>query len=200
MFDDHPSLSASLEDFEHNEPASPTFRLPSQHSGFKLEDSEQENESNSEEPWSPPAWKNPPSNSGWYRHQPYLQQNSHLRRSMSPVKSRELSPEYESAKEDEGDYTLPANIPLPRDSVSPAKELPPGPAVHTGGGVDFEESFAEREETSKPQENPGNCLQALNLVVHGQLLTWFKIFVSEYVRKFSIGQKLWKRLLLGSVQ
>ena len=171
IFDDHASLSASLEDFEHNEPASPAFRLPSQHSGFKSEDSEPENESNSEEPWSPPAWKNPPSSHGWYRHQPYLQQSMNSRPSASPIKSRELSPEYESAMEDEGDYTLPANIPLPRDSISPAKEIPPSPSVYAKGGVDVEENMPDKEEASRAPENLGNCLQALNSTVYGDLLT-----------------------------
>lgn len=40
-FDAHPSLQASLEDFEHDE-RSPVFGLPSQHSGFRSEDSEVE--------------------------------------------------------------------------------------------------------------------------------------------------------------
>ena len=124
MFDNHPSLSASLEDFEHNEQRSPVFRVPSHHSGFRSDESDAGQDSVSDGPWSPPGWRNQSTGSAWYRHQPYLQE-SRLRLSASPAKSRERSSP--GVKSDD-DPTLPANIPLPRGSLSPMKEMSPGPA------------------------------------------------------------------------
>ncbi len=161
MFDSHPSLSASLESMENR---SPVFGLPSQHSGLKLEDSEADVESNSEEPWSPPAWRNQHAAGGWYRHQPYLQQNSKLKPSASPSHSRGTSPQYEDARENEGETIIPANIPLPRGSMSPTKELSPSPQPCAGGAQDFEtqdfgQQYAPVEEpTSKAPENANNCV------------------------------------------
>lgn len=126
-FDDHPSLAASLEDFEHND-RSPTFGLPSQHSGFKSDESEPEGDSTSEGPWSPPAWRRQTAEAAWYRHQPYAQDHRLLRHSPSPSRSRTTSPRYQSAKEaEEGDTIQAANIPLPRGSMSPIKEQSPSP-------------------------------------------------------------------------
>ncbi|MCJ1301238.1 hypothetical protein MMC08_004037 [Hypocenomyce scalaris] len=159
MFDDHPSLSASLEDFENNENASPLFRLPSQHSGFKSDDSEADVESNSEGPWSPPAWKQQNTGSGWYRHQPYQQGNPDPRSSGSPSRSREMSPKYESAREDEGDVTIPANIPLPRGSMSPVKERSPSPSPYPAGGQDFGETFGQAEQAAVMHESPNNYIR-----------------------------------------
>ncbi|KAL8762188.1 MAG: hypothetical protein Q9184_001785 [Pyrenodesmia sp. 2 TL-2023] len=119
-FDDHPSLAASLEDFEHND-RSPTFGLPSQHSGFKSDESEPEGDSTSEGPWSPPAWRRRTADAAWYRHQPYAQDHRLLRPSTSPSGSRTTSPRYQSAEEaEEGDTIQAANIPLPREPIEAA--------------------------------------------------------------------------------
>ncbi|MCJ1227203.1 hypothetical protein MMC12_003858 [Toensbergia leucococca] len=159
MFDDHPSLSASLEDFEHNENRSPLFGLPSQHSGFKSDDSEIDAESNSDGPWSPPAWRRQNAGSGWYQHQPYLE--APLRPSLptSPSRSRETSPQYESAREDEEDITLPANIPLPRDTISPSKEPSPSPSLYPERGQDFAENFGQTEQAAVVPENTNNYIR-----------------------------------------
>ena len=159
LYDDHPSLSASLEDFEHNE-RSPVFGLPSQHSGFKSsEDSESEDEPVSEEPWSPPAWRQQNAAGGWYGHNPYpnSKNNTLLQPSASASHSRGTSPQYESAKEDE-DLTVPANIPLPRGSMSPVKENSPSPSPYPEGGEDFAQNFGETEEAVAAPENPNNCV------------------------------------------
>ncbi|KAL8798603.1 MAG: hypothetical protein Q9182_006538 [Xanthomendoza sp. 2 TL-2023] len=166
-FDDHPSLAASLEDFEHND-RSPTFGMPSQHSGFKSEESEPECDSNSEGPWSPPAWRRQVADAGWYRHQPYAQNSRHLKPSTSPSRSRHTSPQYQSAHEDEGDTILPANIPLPRGSISPAKEQSPSPEVEqntTHGAEDRER--AEVQQRTEPIESA---------------ISWFKILASNATR------------------
>ncbi|EZF32806.1 hypothetical protein H109_07466 [Trichophyton interdigitale MR816] len=100
VFDDHPSLDASLEDFEEQYAhRSPFFGLPSQHSGFRsgiseASPSEQDgNISRSSSPWSPPGlratftrpeYQTPKQHSAlgyhpammagaaWYRQQPYM--------------------------------------------------------------------------------------------------------------------------------
>jgi len=159
LFESHPSLSASLEDFENNENPSPVFRVPSQHSGFKLEESDADVASNSSGPWSPPGWRPSDAGSGWYRHQPYAQisPSPKLRFSASGSRSREASPQYESADED---YTIPANIPLPRGSLSPvkegspAKERSPSPAPADDAEVDTEKKIKE----SVVPADPNNCV------------------------------------------
>ena len=166
MFDDHPSLSASLEDFEHNEsrsPTSPTFALPSQHSGFKSDESEVDAES-SEGPWSPPGgipatWRKNYTVGGWYKHQPYLQENQSLKASASPSCSRNTSPQYESAREDEGETILPANIPLPRGSMSPVKERSPSASPYPKGEEDFRQTFENAEQNPAAHESANNCAQ-----------------------------------------
>ncbi len=171
MYDDHPSLSASLEDFEHS-PRSPVFGLPSQHSGFQLEESESEDEPASEvpsEPWSPPAWRQRNPAGGWYQHQPYPQDSNLPKASASASPSRGTSPRYESAHEEEGDITLAAKIPLPRGSTSPVKErspirsskrdsASPSPSPYPEGGQDFGQKFGEAEEVLEVPASSNNCL------------------------------------------
>ncbi|KAL8836766.1 MAG: hypothetical protein Q9176_006089 [Flavoplaca citrina] len=151
--DDHPSLSASLEDFEHND-RSPTFGMPSQHSGFKSEESEPEGDSTSEGPWSPPAWRRQVADAGWYRHQPHAQDNRHLKPSISPSRSRHTSPQYQNAQEEEGDTILPANIPLPRGSMSPIKEQSPSPeAVQASRDHTEEHEQSQHPVDAHPRSN-----------------------------------------------
>ena len=170
LYDDHPSLSASLEDFEQS-PRSPVFGLPSQHSGFKSEESESEDEPNSElsgEPWSPPAWRQQNTTGGWYQHQPYSQDKKLKKASVSASNSRGTSPKYESAREDDGDITLAVKIPLPKGSASPVKErspsmspehndVPPNPSPHAEGGQDLGPDFAERGGAVAEPEHSNNC-------------------------------------------
>ncbi|PYI07619.1 hypothetical protein BO78DRAFT_87324 [Aspergillus sclerotiicarbonarius CBS 121057] len=149
-FDDHPSLDASLEDFETNSNArrSPMFGLPSQHSGFRSEESEGEEEdlTPNGERWSPPGLRRYDyvQGSGWYRHQPYVrtidQDRFCLKPSvgLSPSQSREPSPQYEDALEapaagkrsqsaESGDITIAASVPLPADAETPQKGRSPSP-------------------------------------------------------------------------
>lgn len=154
--DDHPSLSASLEDFEHND-RSPTFGLPSQHSGFKSDESEPEGDSRSEGPWSPPAWRRQTADAAWYRHQPYAQDSRLLKPSKSPSRSRTTSPQYQSAEEAEGDTILPANIPLPRGSMSPVKEQSPSPEPAQLPENDYEDrALSEQPDATAAPSN--NCM------------------------------------------
>lgn len=159
LYESHPSLSASLEDFETNEQASPVFRVPSQRSGFKSDESEADAASNSEGPWSSPGWRRSDAGSGWYRHQPYLQDGPNMRFSASGSRSRETSPKYESAEEDKEDMTIPANVPLPRGSSSPRKERSPSPPPRDDGGLKYGEAFEQLKEESAPAESQNNCAE-----------------------------------------
>ncbi|PYH75467.1 hypothetical protein BO82DRAFT_27358 [Aspergillus uvarum CBS 121591] len=110
-FDDHPSLDASLEDFESssNTQRSPLFSLPSQHSGFREEESDPDDEDPNPnmERWSPPGFRRHDYNpgSGWYRHEAYSRSPEKERPvlkptvGVSPSQSREGSPQYEDAVE-----------------------------------------------------------------------------------------------------
>ena len=159
VFDDHPSLSASLEDFEHTDNRSPVFGLPSQHSGFKSEDSEADAESESTGPWSPPAsaWKSTSGAGAWYRHQPYQNAKPQFKLSTSPSRSRHTSPNYESAKENEGETLMPADIPLPSGSRSPTKERSPSPALSPGKVGEFMPTLAGIDESLRVLDSPNNC-------------------------------------------
>ncbi|KAI9934988.1 hypothetical protein ASPWEDRAFT_663686 [Aspergillus wentii DTO 134E9] len=164
VFDDHPSLDASLEDFENNSNAhrSPMFGLPSQHSGFRSEESEGEEEdlTPNGERWSPPGFRRYDyvQGSGWYRHQPYLRKIDQDRLSLkptvglSPSQSREPSPQYEDALEsptvgkrsdtETGDsITIAANVPLPTDADSPQKGRSPSPGPAARASPDEGQDF-----------------------------------------------------------
>ncbi|KAL4958712.1 uncharacterized protein BDV14DRAFT_194346 [Aspergillus stella-maris] len=156
VFDDHPSLDASLEDFENTSNAhrSPIFGLPSQHSGFRSEESDGEDEDTiaAGDRWSPPGFRryDHTPGSGWYRHQPYERKIDHDRFSLkptvglSPSQSREASPQYEDAPEAPaaghrsprspeagGDVAdVAANVPLPDEAATsplPLKGRSPSP-------------------------------------------------------------------------
>ena len=159
IFDDHPSVAASLEDFEHNDNRSPIFGLPSQHSGFKSEESEGDAESESTGPWSPPAsaWKSKSGAGAWYRHQPYQYAAPQLKVSASPSKSRQTSPRHESVKAEEGETVLPADIPLPPGSRSPTKERSPSPDEPVGKVRDSTGSLLGIDETLRNSDSPNNC-------------------------------------------
>ncbi|KAH2939880.1 hypothetical protein KXW15_005263 [Aspergillus fumigatus] len=174
FIDDHPSLDASLEDFENNSNAhrSPVFGLPSQHSGFRSEESECEEEDTTPngERWSPPGFRRYDyvQGSGWYRHQPYVRKGENDRPvlkptvGVSPSLSREASPQYEDAIEtplvkkrsesaDTGDATIAANVPLPADTPLKGRSPSPSPALRASPadeGLDF-----------GPENNLSNCGQ-----------------------------------------
>lgn len=160
MFESHPSLSASLEDFESNEQASPALRVPSHHSGFEEDDSEAA--SNSEPPWSPTAWRRHEAGNAWFQHQPYLQNSPNIRSRGSITRSREESVKYESAVEDRDDFTLAANIPLPRGSISPIREKSTFLPVFPEGGKDHAQTFGTTKEVEgELPEAPNNCAPVL---------------------------------------
>lgn len=161
-FDDHPSLSASLEDYEEHQNRSPLFDLPSQHSGFKSEPetSDADLESSNGEPWSPPGFKRHSRGSGWFRHDPYdTKSRLSLGPSMSPSRSRQTSPEYQDALEQEEDLTIPANIPLPPGADSPIKEMSPEPESRLNSR---ERTFPDNQEWMSEEAEPSAAECAKN--------------------------------------
>jgi len=127
-FDEHPSLNHSLVDFDYSDrEQSPVFGIPSQHSGFRSEESESEPEPT----FAPAAWtQSLKRGSGLYQHQQYL------RGSGGGSRSRESS--HESSGSGQGDRASPASIPLPASTSasrrgtpysSPEPEPEPEPAL-----------------------------------------------------------------------
>lgn len=123
----HPSVNASMDDFEARE-FSPTFPdVPSHHSGFRSPNASEFSES-SRRSYSPPAWRK--AGSGWFKHP-----------SLSPQRegylSKEPSPQYHSAEE-EGDMDLTAyrsamRVPLPASPVKGRSvRNTPEPAIGAG--------------------------------------------------------------------
>lgn len=182
VFDDHPSLDASLEDFENNSNShrSPVFGLPSQHSGFRSEDSDGEIEEPTGERWSPPGLRQHDyvQGSAWYRHQPYLRKSHpnaerlELKPTIglsSPSPSREPSPQYEDALEgpakahtETGDLTVAANVPLPPAADTPQKgrSLSPGPGPARNADATPRNS-SERDGLDFGTETLSNCRRCL---------------------------------------
>jgi hypothetical protein len=159
FLDSHPSINASMDDFEARE-FSPTMpEIPSQHSGFRSNNASEYSE-NSRRSYSPPAWRK--AGSGWFKHQ-----------SLSPNRSgygsKEPSPQYHSADED-GEataYRSATRVPLPASPTkgrSPAHSPEPmtglGGDEDDGGGGDTtltNEQFGLRSETPKQQPPSENC-------------------------------------------
>lgn len=174
VFDDHPSLDASLEDFEANSHAHrPTvYGLPSQHSGFRSEESDGEDEDATPngERWSPPGFRRYDyvQGSGWYRRQPYSRKVDPDRSSLkptlalSPSQSREPSPQFEDAVElpapgkrvdsEPKETSVAANVPLPTDADVSQRSPSPGPRAPTA-------AIPEKEGTEFAPEsnNLSNC-------------------------------------------
>ena len=168
FLESHPSINASMDDFEARE-FSPTMPdLPSQHSGFRSNNASEYSE-NSRRSYSPPAWRK--AGSGWFKHESSLSPNR------SRFGSKEPSPQYHGADED-GEvtaYRSATRIPLPR---SPTKERSPayspepmtgaGAEEDDGGGGDTtltDEQLGVGAETPKQQPPSENCMRPTRSVV-----------------------------------
>ena len=163
LFDDHPSLSASLQDFEHassDANASPKFGYPSQHSGFRSDSDSDIAETESGGGYSPPAWRRELDgrrSSGFWN-------SGSKAMGKRRMASREPSPEsdYESAEDKMLEKA--ARTRLPTGSVSPQKQRSPSPDPYPGGG-DFGKTFGgevKREESEEKDvvpaaETANNC-------------------------------------------
>lgn len=165
LFDDHPSLDASLQDFEHGSSSigrtspTPRFMLPPHHHSRSRSDSGSENSrsprslSRSRSPlapsdgrYSPPAWRRDRDghrSSGFWG-----------RVGGRGLSSRESSPAFESADEgeEEEDETLAAALRtrLPTGSLSPEKQGTPAPEGF--GAVDEFDVFGNGK-----GESTNNC-------------------------------------------
>ncbi|KAK6438191.1 hypothetical protein LTR95_005612 [Oleoguttula sp. CCFEE 5521] len=149
--DSHPSLAASLEDFEAREFSPTVPDLPSQHSGFRSTgnvSSYQSSDSSHRRSDSPPAWRK--AGSGWFK------QQGSLSPSRGGYESREVSPEYHSAEDErEGEVTvwpLPSRIPLP-ESPTKGRSVSPSPDPIFGGGD--ARRVPPRDRHSTPQAQTG---------------------------------------------
>lgn len=159
LFDDHPSVNASLEDFE---PGSseidqpPRFGYPSRRSASRSDtDSEAPPPSSSAGRYSPPAWRRDGDGN----------RNSGFWNGPASRRLRGGSLEYESAEEGE-DPTLAAaaRTRLPTGSLSPEKQGSPSPDPFPAGAGDFGDTFGEvkredaKEVVAPSPENPNNCM------------------------------------------
>ncbi|KAF7189405.1 hypothetical protein HII31_09250 [Pseudocercospora fuligena] len=151
--DSHPSLNASMDDFEARE-FSPTIpEMPSQHSGFRSNNNSEYSETSSRRSYSPPPWRK--NGSGWFKH-------SHaLSPSRNGYRSKDTSPQYQSGEDDGDDteYRTARHIPLPESPIkgrSPSNSpepvcagAPQGP--DKGGGEVASAVRHVSEETQRPE-------------------------------------------------
>jgi hypothetical protein len=172
IFDRHPSLDASLQDFEPGNSENggdqspsppPRFGYPSHHSGFGVDSGSEMADSISGGRFSPPAWRrdqNGQRSSGFWNRQKLGKRT---------YDSRESSVDYESA-DDGNDATLAAaaRTRLPTGSLSPEKQRSPSPDPYPKDEREFRNTFGGfKEEGDKgvmqSVENPNNCMIALSL-------------------------------------
>ncbi|KAK5174264.1 uncharacterized protein LTR77_001344 [Saxophila tyrrhenica] len=156
-FDSHPSVDASMDDFEPRE-FSPTFPdLPSHHSGFRSPHMSEYSEQ-SRRSYSPPAWRK--SGSGWFK-----------QASLSPHKSdrgsRETSPLYNGLG-GQGDldlraYATATRIPLPMSARS-------SPERETGVGAD-DQGEGDTTVVDAPPNAPAEA-PSMTPVDEGNYIRW----------------------------
>lgn len=161
----HPSLSlaGSMDspDLPYNSREfSPTMpEMPSQHSGFRSNLNSDYSEQSSRRSYSPPAWRK--AGSGWFDHHS-------LSPSRAGRRSKEPSPQYHDALEEEGDVTahnIASRIPLPGSPTkgrSPSNTPEPqlgerGREVDRGGGDARIESNEEPESPALETPTQSNC-------------------------------------------
>lgn len=150
--DSHPSLNASMDDFEARE-FSPTMPdIPSQHSGFRSHNGSEYTERSSRRSYSPPAWRK--AGSGWFKHQ-----------SLSPHRrefgSKEPSPQYHSADE-ERDRDVTAHrratrVPLPASPTkgrSPTNSPEPRDSADEGDKGGGDTTLVNDHHDAEPEDSP----------------------------------------------
>jgi hypothetical protein len=150
LFDDHPSLDASLQDFEQ---ASRSSGSPSR-AAFRSDTESERPPSASVGRYSPPAWRrdgNGNRSSGFWQ-----RDRTHAWRVRDDM--RDSSPEFESA--DEGDredrmLAAAARTRLPTGSLSPEKQGSPAPDVLLATAGDLGKSL-DVKEVAGPA-SPSNC-------------------------------------------
>ncbi|SMR48642.1 unnamed protein product [Zymoseptoria tritici ST99CH_1A5] len=149
--DSHPSLNASMDDFEARE-FSPTIPdMPSQHSGFRSNHASEYSEASSRRSYSPPAWRK--AGSGWFQNHQTLEP-----RGMA-YGSKDCSPVYHSADEEgDGDLRKARRIPLPESPIKgQSPRTSPEPVVECEGNVDEQEgasTLREEDDVDEELESP----------------------------------------------
>ena len=158
QYDQDISIAASLEDFASLDESRdmPPVELPSQHSGFRsssvLEPESEADSPDSGSPWSPPAWRKPPS--GWLKHGDRLA-------GLSVAQSYESPPSSRQSSSLDPDFTLPTEVPLPR---TPSQQRSPSPdpeISHEDEGQDTPRRGAQDSDI----QGPNNCR---SLSKHGE--------------------------------
>jgi len=160
VWDNHPSLSASMADFEsHVLSPRPSFSRSRSQLQFRSPVASEYSEvtdTHGTDSWSPPAWRK--AGSGWFRHQQGL---------ASPMRSRETSPLKDELDDRRGDYedvTSAAEIPLPGSPTkgrSISRSLSPQRALATPETQDSKpppvRGTKKRPVSEMRSESPNNC-------------------------------------------
>ncbi|KAI9049104.1 hypothetical protein LZ554_006952 [Drepanopeziza brunnea f. sp. 'monogermtubi'] len=201
-FDDHPSLHASLRDFEPTSSEirqlspSPRFGYPSHHSGFRSDSDSEMAESISGGRFSPPAWRrdgNGNRSSGFW--------NRSTLGKRGREDSRESSPEYEDAQDGEDAILAAAQrTRLPTGSMSPEKQRSPSPGVYPGSEV-FGRTFGggvKREDGDKAlvssTDNPNNYIRFAVRAEVQHRTEPFEAAFSFFRNKFNAATQSWTSL------
>ncbi|KAL9059498.1 MAG: hypothetical protein Q9162_001196 [Coniocarpon cinnabarinum] len=196
-FDHTPSLAASFDDFANDSSpefrTSPTFQMPSQHSGFRSSSLADERQSERESsidssvsPWSPPAWRQRAS--GLFQQHEGIGPSTVVRKGLgSPPRSREDSPlqyrsDYHGGSVEPDEYNQAMRVPLPE---SPEKQRSPSPSPAAEGGAE-EVAEESRDRTSNyvrfsvraDVQHRTDPLDALLLYWHRCTKTWSSLFFS----------------------
>ena len=194
-----------MDDFEAPREFSPTVpEYPSQHSGFRSHGNNSEySENSSRRSYSPPAWRK--AGSGWFKHQS-------LSPSRAGYRSKEPSPQYHDALEEDGEgdgdvtaYRIATKVPLPGSpmkgrsiSNTPEPDSRPGAGeVDRGGGATGgrvnEPAQAEDMEEPSGAETPtqSNCkfMKAPVDHKHEDLVSHASHLDQEMVATFYISSK-----------
>lgn len=162
QYDHDISLAASLEDFaslDQSRDMAPV-ELPSQHSGFRsssvIEPESEADSPDSGSPWSPPAWRKPPS--GWLKHGDRMAGLSVAQPYQSPPSSEQSSPPDPDPRSHRGhDFTLPTEVPLPR---TPSQQRSPSPNPEISHGDEGQDTATTKVQ-GPDTPGPNNCRSLL---------------------------------------
>ncbi|KAF2276923.1 uncharacterized protein EI97DRAFT_376669 [Westerdykella ornata] len=148
---DVPSLSASLEAFEHAERGThSTFgnRSAMQSSSrWSAQDASESSEPESDGPWAPPAWQRSSTTNDWYR-KSLLSESATLRSSHSPSKPAGIASSRFNPRPVDREIT-PSRIPLPESPLKMTPRTSPDPVI---GEQETRDTIAERMQSPPWEE------------------------------------------------
>ncbi|KAL3423839.1 hypothetical protein PVAG01_05586 [Phlyctema vagabunda] len=204
VFDDHPSLDASLQDFEHpgsnSDVLSPKFAyLHSHHSGFRSDtDSEMEDSiSASGGRFSPPAWRREGDgkrSSGFWNKASGL---SHRR-----VYSRESSAGFDITDDREATLEAARRTRLPTGSLSPEKKRSPSPEPVAGKKVQIAEIKKEEHKENLLAGLPDNPNSYIRFAVRAEVNHHTEPYEAMFLllrQKFHAATRSWSSLITSLV-